>query len=107
MKTYLARIQGEISKDALQKLREGVWLDERKTARADVRIHKSGSSQTELLIGIHEGRNRQVRRMLSAAGHEVQYLRRVRFGPLSLGPLQRGEWRKLTAEEVNSLKRCC
>lgn len=104
-KTYLARVDGEISIDDERKLREGVLLDGRKTARADVRVHRNRNNKTELLIGIHEGRNRQVRRMISAVGHNVQYLRRVRFGPLSLGALQRGQWRELTEEEIDSLKR--
>ena len=54
---------------------------------------------------IHEGRNRQVRRMFDAVGHKVLLLRRVRFGPLELGNLRRGEWRELTAQEVELLHR--
>ena len=54
---------------------------------------------------IHEGRNRQVRRMFDAVGHKVLLLRRVRFGPLELGSLRRGEWRELTAQEVEQLHR--
>ena len=56
-------------------------------------------------ITIHEGRNRQVRRMFEEAGHKVLQLRRVRFGPLELGDLPRGQWRELTTEEVNALRR--
>ena len=57
-----------------------------------------------MLVTIHEGRNRQVRRMFDAVGHKVLLLRRVRFGPLQLGALRRGEWRELTAEEIAALK---
>ena len=103
-KTYFARIDGELSMDAAQKLREGVTIDGKETARAGVRILKTGTRQTELLMTIHEGRNRQVRRMLAAVGYEVAYLRRVQFGPLTLGSLQRGQWRALSEKEVTALK---
>jgi pseudouridine synthase len=103
-KTYFSRIDGGISDDAVEKLRNGVLLDGSKTARAGVRVLRAAENQTELLITIHEGRNRQVRRMLVAVGHEVRYLRRVRFGPLSLSALERGQWRELTEDEVEGLK---
>ena len=57
-----------------------------------------------LSVTIHEGRNRQVRRMFDSVGHKVLLLRRVRFGPLDLGDLRRGEWRELSAEEIAKLK---
>lgn len=60
--------------------------------------------ETVLLVTIHEGRNRQVRRMFDAVGHTVLMLRRVQFGPLSLGGLKRGAWRELSDEEVAALK---
>ena len=59
-----------------------------------------------VLVTIHEGRNRQVRRMFEALGHRVLQLRRVKFGPLELGDLPRGQWRELTAEEVRRLHAC-
>ena len=57
-----------------------------------------------LLITIHEGRNRQVRKMLEAVGHQVVSLKRVEFGPVSLGDLPRGQWRRLTEREISRLK---
>ena len=57
-----------------------------------------------MAVTIHEGRNRQVRRMFDAVGHKVLLLRRIRFGPLELGDLKRGEWRELTAQEVELLR---
>lgn len=104
-KTYFARIVGDLSADAAKELREGVVLDGRKTSCADVKILRKDSLHTELNVRIHEGRNRQVRRMLDAVGCSVQYLRRIQFGPLSLGALQRGQWRELTGEEIANLKR--
>ena len=59
---------------------------------------------TDLLITIHEGRNRQVRKMVEAIGHQVVRLKRVRFGPIQLGDLPSGMWRKLTDEEIAKLK---
>ena len=59
---------------------------------------------SDILVTIHEGRNRQVRRMFDAVGHKVLLLRRVRFGPLELGDLKRGQWRELTQEEIARLR---
>ena len=60
---------------------------------------------TELVMSIHEGRNRQVRRMFEAVGHRVLALRRVSFGPLRLGELERGQYRELTREELAALRK--
>lgn len=99
VKTYLARVDGDVSPDAVRKIRSGVELSGRMTAPADVRIIKKTNLETVLLVGIHEGRNRQVRRMFEATGHQVLLLRRVQFGPLSLSGLKRGQWRELTEAE--------
>lgn len=105
-KTYLARVTGNPSGEALDRLRRGVFLpgDERRTAPARVRVVRDEALFSDILVTIHEGRNRQVRRMFEAVGHKVLLLRRVRFGPLELGDLRRGEWRELTQEEVARLK---
>ena len=105
-KTYLARVTGNPSGDALERLRRGVFMegDERRTYPADVRVVRDESLYSDVLVTIHEGRNRQVRRMFDAVGHRVLLLRRVRFGPLELGALRRGEWRELTEDEIARLK---
>ena len=90
-KTYLARVTGSVSLDTVRMLRQGVMLDDHKTAPAKVRIVKTETFATVVLVTIHEGRNRQVRRMMDAVGHRVVMLRRVRFGPLELGGLRRGD----------------
>ena len=105
-KTYLARVTGQVSMDSVRQLRAGVMLDDHKTAPARVRIIKEETFATVVLVTIHEGRNRQVRRMFEALGHRVLQLRRVKFGPLELGDLPRGQWRELTAEEVRRLHAC-
>ena len=92
--------------EALDKLRRGVYMegDERRTYPAQVRVVRDESLFSDILVTIHEGRNRQVRRMFDSVGHKVLLLRRVRFGPLDLGDLRRGEWRELSAEEIAKLK---
>ena len=102
-KTYLARVAGKVSLEEVRSLRQGILLDDHKTAPAKARIIKEEAFATVLLVTIHEGRNRQVRRMFEETGHRVLQLRRVQFGPLDLGELPRGKWRELTAEEVRSL----
>ena len=103
-KSYLARVTGEVTMESVHKLRSGVMLDDHRTSPAKVRIVKLEAFATQVLVTIHEGRNRQVRRMLEAVGHQVLQLRRVKFGPLELGDLRRGEWRELRPEEVKALK---
>ena len=106
-KVYLARVTGNPSNEAIDKLRRGVFMegDERRTCPASVRVVRDESLYSDIVVSIHEGRNRQVRRMFDAVGHKVLLLRRIRFGSLELGDLKRGEWRELTAQEVEELKK--
>ena len=100
-KTYRATLRGgALGERALRALREGVQLDDGPTAPALVR--RTGEREIELTI--HEGRNRQVRRMCEAVGHPVAELRRVRFGPLTLDGLREGEHRLLSDEELQRLR---
>jgi 23S rRNA pseudouridine2605 synthase len=99
-KTYRAVVRGPaITERALRRLRDGVRLEDGKTAPA--RAVRHSSHVVELTI--HEGRKRQVRRMLEEVGHPVRSLVRVRFGPLGLGELTPGQSRRLTAREVKDL----
>jgi 23S rRNA pseudouridine2605 synthase len=101
-KTYRARVGGgPVGEDALRKLREGVRLEDGTTAPA--RVRRVGSGVLE--IAIHEGRNRQVRRMCDAVGHPVRELRRIAFGPLELGGLAVGAYRRLGDGDVERLRR--
>ena len=102
-KTYLARVAGNVTDDEVSRLINGVVIDGRRTSRAKVRVIKSGAGFTDMLVTIHEGRNRQVRKMVEVVGHDVMMLRRVRFGPLTLGELKRGMWRELTQAEIQAL----
>jgi 23S rRNA pseudouridine2605 synthase len=99
-KTYRARVEGRPDERALRALRDGVELEDGRTAPA--RVRRLGAHELELTI--HEGRKRQVRRMLEAVGHRVVSLRRVAFGPLRLGELEPGRHRRLTAAEVARLR---
>jgi 23S rRNA pseudouridine2605 synthase len=98
-KEYLAEVEGVPAAGALRVLREGVELDDGMTAPAVVGVVAPGV----LRIVIHEGRNRQIRRMTEAVGHPVRRLVRTRIGPLSEPGLGPGEWRPLTLTEVRDL----
>jgi 23S rRNA pseudouridine2605 synthase len=98
-KEYLASVDGNVGNNLLRRLREGIELDDGITAPA----RASQISPGLLRIAIHEGRNRQVRRMCEAIGFPVQRLVRVRIGPLRDSTLAPGEWRELTADEVRQL----
>ena len=100
-KEYLAEVDGEPSRGALRQLREGVALDDGLTAPA--KVSAVGPGVVKLII--HEGRNRQVRRMCEAVGHPVRCLVRTRIGPLRDAALAPGAWRALTIDEVRSLER--
>jgi 23S rRNA pseudouridine2605 synthase len=100
-KTYVADVEGEPGEDVVRRLAEGVELDDGPTARA--RVRRLGPSRLELVL--HEGRNRQVRRMLEAVGHPVVKLRRARYAGLGPGRLRAGDWRDLTQAEVARLRR--
>jgi 23S rRNA pseudouridine2605 synthase len=101
-KTYRARLGGTpISTESLRLLRTGVELDDGPTAPARVR-RVAGSNAIELTI--HEGRNRQVRRMCEAVGHPVLELERTRFGPLTLDGLDAGAHRRLGEQELERLR---
>ena len=103
-KTYVAVIKGIPNQTALKSLRSGVDIDGQRTAPCEVSIidtHPNGN--TKLRITIHEGRNRQVRKMCEAIGHPAISLKRTNIGALSLGGLQRGKWRDLTSAEVREL----
>jgi 23S rRNA pseudouridine2605 synthase len=100
-KEYLALVEGTPSAGDLRRLREGIELDDGVTAPARASLQPPSS----LTLVIHEGRNRQVRRMCEAIGHPVQRLVRVRVGPIADRRLAPGAWRPLTQDEVRALER--
>jgi 23S rRNA pseudouridine2605 synthase len=100
-KEYLAEVASEPSRGALRALRQGVELDDGITAPAKVAV----VGDRLIKLTIHEGRNRQVRRMCEAVGHPVVRLVRTRIGPLAERSLAPGEWRALAQDEVRALER--
>lgn len=106
-KTYEVIVAGMPDVRALEKLKKGVFIEGGRTAPAHVHVGsivKGARPTTKLTIVIHEGRNRQIRRMCSAVGLPVRELRRVGMGPIGLGRLKPGQWRDLTPDEVRRLK---
>ena len=100
-KEYVVEVLGEPSRGALRRLREGIELDDGTTAPARAAL----LDPSVLRLTIHEGRNRQVRRMCEAIGHPVVRLIRTRIGPLADRSLAPGAWRELTGDELRSLQR--
>jgi 23S rRNA pseudouridine2605 synthase len=99
-KVYEVETWKQPSDGDLQRLRDGVELDDGPTSPADVQ--RGGGAR--IVVSIHEGRNRQVRRMFEAVGHRVRTLHRSRYGPLTLEGLELGRWRELEPSEVESLR---
>ena len=99
-KTYRAKISGVLTEEKLNSLRAGIELDDGLTAPAEVRLIEENLVE----VTIHEGRNRQVRRMFAAVGCEVKSLRRIKFANLTLKGVGVGKYRNLTTEEVAELK---
>ncbi len=103
-KTYRAVVKGRLTPDEIHHLQSGVWLEEFRAASARIRVVGSRRDSSVLDITIHEGKNRQVRRMFEAVGHPVVELARLRFGPLKLGDLPPGHSRQLTDKELAQLR---
>lgn len=104
-KTYVARVAGELEERALDRLRQGVRLEDGMTAPAKVRLLELFGGESRVEIAIHEGRNRQVRRMFAAVGSEVRALKRIKFAGLDLHGVKRGQHRPLTQQELQALFR--
>ena len=103
-KTYIATVSGVISDNRIARLRKGVDIGGFVTSPAKVRVIKQIPRHAVVEISIHEGKNRQVRKMFAAVGNKVQELERVSIGDIRLGRLMSGHYRKLTREEIEYLK---
>ena len=106
-KTYLASLTKKITSEEVFKLEKGIMLEDGLTAPAQVKVLKNDDEKVIVKITIHEGRNRQVRRMFEAISHHVKALHRVSVGFLNVKEIERGTYRKLTELEVLSLKNIC
>lgn len=103
-KRYLATVKGIFSKEQLEKFKAGVDIGGYITAPAKIKVVKEGKGNSVVEITIHEGKNRQVRKMCSAFNHEVLSLKRIAIGKLSLDDLKEGNWRYLNEKEISYLK---
>lgn len=102
-KIYYVRTQKTVKPHELDQLRRGVELDDGPAA-ADQVAYLDPNAKTDIALEIHEGRNRQIRRMMEVLGHDIVQLERAKYGSLTTGTLQRGEWRRLTYGEVDKLR---
>ncbi|HHX50205.1 MAG TPA: pseudouridine synthase, partial [Clostridia bacterium] len=102
-KTYLSLVKGQPPEKDLDLLRKGIMLDGQKTAPASVRILRQVGTNSLIEVVLHEGRNRQIRRMFNLIKHPVIELQRTKIGPLEMGKLPLGTFRSLTMEEIQSL----
>lgn len=104
-KTYLVKVKGCLTLAHIERLEKGVYLDGKKTAPAKIKVVKAGPKKTLLRMDIHEGRKREIRRMIEAVGCRVLELERIRLAGLSLGGLKPGRWRHLSQKEAAELKK--
>ena len=104
-KTYRAVLKGRVEEERLDRLRIGLKLDDGMTAPALVNLIALDENESEVEITIHEGRNRQVRRMFSAIGYNIKKLRRIKFAGLTLDNLKLGAHRRLNKKEIDRLRK--
>jgi 23S rRNA pseudouridine2605 synthase len=101
-RVYVLTVRGEVADEACRRMEAGVEV-EGETLRAEsVAIRKRSGRETHLVVTLIEGRNREIRRLFAAAGHEVTRLKRVSFGGLALGQLEPGKWREVSDEELRA-----
>ena len=103
-KVYHAKVKGRPSPEALRRLIRGVVSDGERLSASGVEVLRTTRENTWVSVHVSEGRNRQVRRMCEAVGHPVMKLLRVSLGPLALGQLSRGQWRRLLPSEIAALE---
>lgn len=103
-KTYRAAVRGRVDDKDMETFRKGIKIEDYVTSPARLEILGESKGNSIVEITIHEGKNRQVRKMCSAIGHEVISLTRIRIGEIGLGTLKTGQWRFLTEAEVKYIK---
>lgn len=104
-KTYRVQIEGKLDEGVLAQWRQGVMLDGKMTAPTHIKVLKQDANGATLRLVMYEGRKRQIRRVAELLGLSVRVLHRTAIGPLQLGDLKPGEWRRLTAGEIADLRR--
>jgi 23S rRNA pseudouridine2605 synthase len=102
-RTYVITVRGEVTRAALERLehcRETMTIGTAQLRPIAVTVRKSSRRETHLMVELYEGKNREIRRLFAAIGHGVTRLKRVGFGPLTLGDLQPGRWRDVSQDEM-------
>lgn len=100
----MCKIKGIITNDEMDRFRKGLDIGGYVTAPAKIKLVKKYQNNCSVKITIHEGKNRQIRRMMDAVGHPVIKLERISIGKINIEDLQRGKWRYLTKDEKKYLK---
>lgn len=103
-KVYLVTVAGEVTAEAMRRMREGIYIAEGRVRVDGARVLRARPRATEMEIRLREGKNREIRRILASLGHKVQKLKRVAIGSLRLGELPKGAYRQLTPQEIGKLK---
>lgn len=101
-RVYLVTVQGRATGETAAQLVQGLVVDGETLSAATATVRKASLRESHLIVTLREGKNREVRRLLSAAGHPVTQLRRVQFGGLDLGTLAPGTWRRIADEELRA-----
>ncbi|MGC6449709.1 MAG: pseudouridine synthase, partial [Pirellulaceae bacterium] len=104
-KIYTVRVAGNIQREQLAEIRQGVYLSDGKANVESIRVKKRHKQTTELEMILAEGKNREIRRVLARVGHKVLQLKRIAIGPVRLGELPEGAYRELTIAEVHRERR--
>jgi 23S rRNA pseudouridine2605 synthase len=99
-RVYTVTVRGAVSDEAVSRMMAGVKVDRERLAADAIDVRKRSGRETHLVVRLTEGRNREVRRLFEAEGHEVTRLRRVAFGGFTLGTLRPGEWKDVSREEL-------
>jgi 23S rRNA pseudouridine2605 synthase len=103
-RVYVVTVRGAVDDAALATIRRGVVIDGASASPRAITVRKRSTRETHLIVELDEGRNREIRRLFAAAGHEVTRLLRVSFGGVELGGLPPGRWRPLTYDELRTLR---
>ena len=101
-RVYVVTVRGRVDERDIERLTTGVQSGRDRLRAEAVTLRKTSNRESHLDVELREGRNREVRRLFEAIGHEVTRLKRIRLGGLELGSLEPGEWRELTREEVQA-----
>jgi 23S rRNA pseudouridine2605 synthase len=99
-RVYRVTVRGRVTHDEAQRLKEGIVDRGERLSASSVTVRKASGRETHLIVELTEGKNREIRRLCAAIGHEVTSLARIAFGGLTLGDLQPGRWREISREDV-------